>query len=63
MNAATADAVNPSIVNWPASEYSRNAKMPFTAAEFRYRYPSDWIGLVSLAPQFGYQAIQFFHQA
>jgi hypothetical protein len=41
----------------------RNTKMPFTAAEFRDRDPSDWLGLVSLAPQFAHQAIKFFWQA
>jgi hypothetical protein len=38
----------------------RDAKMPFTATGLRDRYPSDSLGLVSLAPQFVYQAIQFF---
>ncbi len=35
----------------------RYTKMPLSAAGLRYRYPSDWLWLVSLAPQFAYQAI------
>jgi hypothetical protein len=34
--------------------------MPFTANGPGDRYPSDWLGLLSLAAQFDYQAIQFF---
>ena len=37
--------------------------MPFAASGFRYCHPTDWLGLVSLAAQFDYQAIQFFQQA